>query len=129
MLNPMDSNASQGSPISGLDREEAIFNAAKSLPASDRAAYLSAACGQDAALRQRIEQLLESHTKAADFLEPAPPGPGVRATIVLAPPPSEKAGDRIGRYKLFANSSAKAAAAWSMSPNKPNPSAAASRSK
>src|SRR5436190_15230565 len=41
--------------------------------AVERADYLNTACGSDAALRQRVEALLQSHERAGDFLgKPAP---------------------------------------------------------
>ncbi len=82
------------------DRGEAIFHGALQLPEAQRAAYLSRACGADAALRERVENLLKAHEEAGAFLaEPpaAPPNP----TIALTLPITEKAGDRIGRYKLL----------------------------
>jgi eukaryotic-like serine/threonine-protein kinase len=36
---------------------------------TERAAYLGQACGGDATLRQRVEALLRSHERAADFME------------------------------------------------------------
>ncbi len=80
------------------DREVAVFNAARRLPVGERAAYLDEACAGDAALRQRVEELLQARDEAGDFLEsPAavPPGGAVPAV------PAEKLGDRIGRYKLL----------------------------
>ena len=84
------------------DREVTAFNAARRLPPGRRAAYLDEACAGDAALRQRVEELLQANEEAGAFLENSaaiPPGPGgtVRYSVV----PSEKAGDRIGRYKLL----------------------------
>jgi serine/threonine protein kinase len=82
------------------DREVAVFGAARRLPASERAAYLDEACAGDAALRQRIEELLQASDEAGNFLEnPAavPPCGTVRPTAM----PTEKPGDRIGRYKLL----------------------------
>ena len=79
--------------------EENIFAAASDLPVSERAAYLDQACGGDAGLRQRVEALLKSHDEATNFLEVSPPKPG--GTVRLELPPSEQAGDKIGRYKLL----------------------------
>ncbi len=82
------------------DRELAVFSAARRLPAGERAAYLDEACAGDAALRQRVEELLQASEEAGDFLEsPAavPPGETVRSAAM----PAEKPGDRIGRYKLL----------------------------
>jgi serine/threonine protein kinase/WD40 repeat protein/tetratricopeptide (TPR) repeat protein len=91
------------------NREVVIFNAAVELPASQRGAYLQEACADDPALRLHIEALLHVHEEAGAFLETPAPGaqtspmradvPGT--TIRTAFAPSEKAGDRIGRYKLL----------------------------
>jgi len=84
------------------DQEEEIFDAARELAAHERAAYLANVCGQDADLRQRIEGMLAADADAGEFFKthdaPVP-------TVILAeasPSPSiEKAGDKIGRYKLL----------------------------
>src|SRR4051812_42249622 len=75
-----------------LDRQDAVA----------RARYLDEACGADAALRERVEKLLRADAEAGGFFSdpdgrpqsftPAP------STLIL--PVTEKAGDRIGRYKL-----------------------------
>ena len=50
--------------------EETIFTVAldKQTPA-ERSAFLDEACGDDAALRRRVEALIDAHERAADFLE------------------------------------------------------------
>jgi hypothetical protein len=50
--------------------EETVFETAlaKATPA-ERSAYLEEVCAGDAALRQRVEALLQAHEKAGDFLE------------------------------------------------------------
>lgn len=54
-----------GSP----SRVEAIFfTALEQKTAAERADYLDQACGSDAALRLRVERLLEAHPQAMDFL-------------------------------------------------------------
>jgi eukaryotic-like serine/threonine-protein kinase len=81
-------------------REEVVFEAALSLPSEQRAAYLDKACAGDLALRRRVESLLGAHARAGSFLkEPAV----ARAAndIVPALSPTEKPGDKIGRYKLL----------------------------
>ena len=80
-------------------RDEVIFAAALELPPGLRADYLQKTCGEDAALRGRIEGLLKAYQDAGGFMEePA----AARKTIVLSLPPSdEQPGDRIGRYKLL----------------------------
>src|SRR5580693_3834778 len=84
------------------DREVAVFSTALRLPAGDRATFLDEACAGDAALRQRVEDLLQASDEAGNFLNRAaavPPRPG--GTIRLGLTPTEKPGDRIGRYKLL----------------------------
>src|SRR5262245_28169873 len=64
--------------------ERDIFLAVLDLPdPSARAAYIDAACGDDAARRERVEALMRSHEAAGSFLaEPAVvvPDPGQAAT-------------------------------------------------
>lgn len=55
---------------------EAIFDAAARLPASDRAAYLDEACGDDAGLRRRAEALLDADAAAGAFLTVPHDAPG-----------------------------------------------------
>jgi hypothetical protein len=52
--------------------ESIFFTALEKKTAKERTNYLDQACGADAALRLRVEKLLESHPLALDFLaEPA----------------------------------------------------------
>jgi WD40 repeat protein/serine/threonine protein kinase len=77
-----------------FQREEALFNAASELEsAAARAAYLARECAGDDRLRERIEEMLESDTPAAEYFrapqpefhghapepEPNPPGPNSAA--------------------------------------------------
>jgi serine/threonine protein kinase/WD40 repeat protein len=84
------------------DREEELFNIARELAADERPAYLAKSCGQDAELRRRIEGMLEADAAAGEFfkIKVAPPSTGMVADADLSPS-IEKAGDRIGRYKLL----------------------------
>ena len=77
------------------DRELEIFSAARRLPASAHAAYLDQACGGDAALRQRVVELLEAGAAAGDFMES--PAAAVPNPVVSA---IENTGSKIGRDKL-----------------------------
>ncbi|PWU18266.1 MAG: hypothetical protein C5B50_09560 [Verrucomicrobia bacterium] len=88
--------------------EFAIFNVARRLPLADRSSYLDQACGGDGALRARVEELLGAAEDAQGFLKDPAPGAQrfgaadaastrVQGTVA----PGEKAGDRIGRYKLL----------------------------
>jgi eukaryotic-like serine/threonine-protein kinase len=83
--------------------EEAIFEAARHLPAAQRAAYLDSVCGGDGALRQKVDALLAAHGQAGEFLsKPAAVSP---ETIKIDPlqqsAAGEKVGDTLGRYKLL----------------------------
>jgi tetratricopeptide (TPR) repeat protein len=81
-------------------KDEAVFEAALQLPAGERAAYLDKACAGDGELRRRVEGLLGAFERAGGFLkEPAVPLPPRTSPLTL--PPTEKPGDRIGRYKLL----------------------------
>src|SRR5215203_4239876 len=85
-------------------REVAIFSSALELDASQRAAYLDKACGDDGALREHLENLLRVHEQAIPFLESRGSAGGAQDLTVRADglsAPAEKAGDRIGRYKLL----------------------------
>ena len=97
------------SPMSDpVEREFAVFSAARRLPPEERAAYLDEACAGDAVLRQQVENLLRAGEEAGVFLQQPAPGaqrpahggasPNLPPTVAAA---GEKAGDRIGRYKLL----------------------------
>ena len=81
------------------DREEALFREALQRPEGpERDAFLNQACAGDQALRSRLEALLEAHESPDLFLEPQAVPPG-NTTVRL--PVTEKAGDKIGHYKLL----------------------------
>ncbi len=91
-----------------MDREVAVFSAARRLPAGERAEYLDEACAGDAELRQRVEQLLQAAEEARGFLQDAASGAQRPAeilasskTLEIAAGPEEKVSDRIGPYKLL----------------------------
>src|ERR1039458_630515 len=84
------------------DRELAVFSDARKLPAQERAAFLDKACAGDAALRHRVEELLQASDEAGAFLDsPAAIPPRSGETVGLPAIPANKPGDRIGRYKLL----------------------------
>ncbi len=93
----------ESSAMNPASAEQAIFaEALRRDTAEARASYLDAACGTDTTLRRRIEALLRAAEKAGDFLEQPPTGLSADAgSTLLATEPSEKPGDRIGRYKLL----------------------------
>src|SRR5882724_5846118 len=80
--------------------EEVIVEAALQLPADQRVAYLEQACAGDADLRRRVEVLLGAFERAGGFMkQPAAPSP--EGTVRFSFAPTEKPGDKIGRYKLL----------------------------
>jgi serine/threonine protein kinase len=64
-----------------------------------RARFLDEACGENAALRVEVLELLQAHEGAGDFLVPQD-NPALVATQ-FARSLTEKAGDQIGPYKLL----------------------------
>jgi serine/threonine protein kinase/WD40 repeat protein len=87
------------------EREVAVFNVARRLPASERSTYLDEACAGDNLLRQHVEELLLANEEVGEFLQDPAPGTqrreGVSPVLSTVMSPVEKAGDRIGRYKLL----------------------------
>jgi WD40 repeat protein/serine/threonine protein kinase len=71
----------------------AIFDHAMELPASERRAYVDAACRDDATLRENVLELLAAHEVVGKFME----APTVAGLVPLAEGP----GTVIGRYKLL----------------------------
>jgi len=87
-------------------REEAVFEAALRLPVDERAAYLDKTCATDADLRRRVEVLLGALERASGFMkQPAislsPIGGEGQGEGAVRHLPTEKPGDKIGRYKLL----------------------------
>src|SRR5262245_48789301 len=72
-----------------------IFAEALKLLPADWPQFLDRACGDDAALRKRLENLLAAHREAGTL---PPPGDDVAATH---DPIIECVGAQIGRYKLL----------------------------
>ena len=70
--------------LTGSNRLDAILCDAVEIDSiAERKAYLDGACGSDAELRCRVEELIALHFSAGDFLEK--PAVAV-ATTALAPP-------------------------------------------
>lgn len=61
---------------------------------TERADYLAEVCGGNTVLREEIETLIAAHLADEAFMEPL-------ADPLWLEPRSERAGDRIGRYKLI----------------------------
>src|SRR5262245_47152143 len=79
-----------------LKAKEIYLNAAEKSSSADRQAFLSMACGDDAALRREVEELLGHHEELGSFLHVP-----VSAPPTLRVPSSEEAGTVIGAYKLI----------------------------
>jgi serine/threonine protein kinase/tetratricopeptide (TPR) repeat protein len=79
-----------------LTRAESIFQAAADLPLGDREAFLAEQCGDDPALRDLVEDLLERHDGGmGSFLKP-----DVADRIAPDETPGPRTFDRIGPYRL-----------------------------
>lgn len=53
-------------------RLEELYHAALAIPVADRTAWLDCACGDDQLLRRAIDELIESDSRAAGFLDGSP---------------------------------------------------------
>src|SRR5262249_32033461 len=85
---------------SPIQRQLEIFSAALERPVGpERDAFLAQACAGDASLRQQVDALLTGHEDAGTFLDKAAGPVGPSGTHLV--PVTEKAGDKIGRYKLL----------------------------
>jgi WD40 repeat protein/serine/threonine protein kinase/Flp pilus assembly protein TadD len=82
-----------------VQAEEAIFLAALDrATCEERMAYLEDACGGNAELRQRVEELLWCHEQPEGPLDAAPSG---LADTIESSPPAERPGTTIGHYQLL----------------------------
>jgi serine/threonine protein kinase len=82
--------------ITSAGRVIEVFHEAKSRAAgAEREQFLTEACGDDAPLREEVNQLLAADEDAADFLNDGNGGADFAGFT------SEQPGERIGRYKLL----------------------------
>src|SRR5438876_225555 len=79
-----------------------IFADALQKQPGEQAAFLDHACRGDAALRQRVEQMLVAHAQASSFLETPPSAIAIASRDVTEDyqPITERPGSHIGPYKL-----------------------------
>ncbi len=63
------------------NRDVVLFTEALKLPVEERDAFLRRACGDDTALREKVEALLKAQDRIGDFLE--------KPAATLIPPPDE----------------------------------------
>jgi serine/threonine protein kinase/tetratricopeptide (TPR) repeat protein len=83
---------------SGPSREKEIFERALDIDSvEERQRFLAQACGDDAALLNRVEALLKANEESSRFLPDEP----LQVPMLPNTPVTEKAGDRIGHYKLL----------------------------
>ena len=80
---------------SPLPARDLFLEALEKPTPAERAAFLDGACRGDDALRAAVEELLAHHREDSFLEDPASSLP----TVIS--PPSEEAGERIGRYKLL----------------------------
>src|SRR5262245_33277473 len=81
-----------------MDERSIFVGALDKTNEDERTRYLAAVCGEDAALRQRVEQLLAAHRAAGGVLDrPARTDEPTGAF----PPVTEGPGTIIGPYKLL----------------------------
>jgi len=85
------------------EREAALFALAVEKPVAERPAFLQAICGNDYALRQRLDALLAAHDQPEEALGKGVAAATVKATVKLDldDAPDEAVGQTLGRYKLL----------------------------
>jgi eukaryotic-like serine/threonine-protein kinase len=83
------------------EREAALFALAVEKPVAERAAFLHAVCGGDAALRQRLDALLAAHEQPDPALAAVTVEARPTIKLDLAEAPDEAVGQTLGRYKLL----------------------------
>src|SRR5439155_1692668 len=105
-------NKKPSETVSGSVERQLFFRALEKPAGKERAAFLDVACGDDPDLRRRLEALLQKFESLGTFLEkPAVSAPDSLHRLIAGGDSStetvptetltEKAGDRIDRYKLL----------------------------
>jgi serine/threonine protein kinase/tetratricopeptide (TPR) repeat protein len=77
--------------------EQIFWDAGRIASPDEQDAYLDRACGGDAELRRRVEELLQARSKASNFLESVVPTPVATVEELIG----ERPGTVIGAYKLL----------------------------
>ncbi len=83
-----------------LARVRALFDEVIQAPLSGRPDLLSSRCGDDSALKRRVEALIATAESDEPFLS-QPTRPDCSTSTLATPPLSERPGIRIGPYKLL----------------------------
>src|SRR5262245_35303101 len=88
----------EGPMAPAVDPIESILAAAVEITSeAERRAYVDRACASDAALKRRVEELIDNHFRAGSFLETPVLDPGATTDQ----PVRERPGTIIGPYKLL----------------------------
>lgn len=82
-------------------REEALFALALAKPSAERTVFLDRECGDDKALRARLEALLAAHEQPDNLLPTQVETARPTIKLDLADAPDEAVGQTLGRYKLL----------------------------
>ena len=82
-------------------REELLFGLALTKPVAERAAWLNRECGDDGALRARLDALLAAHDLSETLLATKVDDVQPMFKLDLADAPDEAVGQTLGRYKLL----------------------------
>ena len=93
-MNTLGHNMKREPDSAAPSREESLFDAALALPPEQRAAYLDKECGPDAALRQRVADLLKAYGKSDGFLEAPAAAAGPSGTMAADCSARRKSGRR-----------------------------------
>ena len=84
-----------------MTEREIFLEALEMATPEARAAYLQGACGRDATLRHKVDELLKEHFSNDSLLaRPALEGERPAPTVLVAPP-EEAPAQMLGRYKLL----------------------------
>jgi serine/threonine protein kinase/tetratricopeptide (TPR) repeat protein len=83
------------------EQVKAVFAAALERPSGGRSAWLARVCRGNAALRARVETLLDAHERAGAFMEDKRSASPADAAPAAPAVPEEQPGAVIGHYKLL----------------------------
>jgi len=97
----MRPNPQTDEPLMYPNREELLFGLAMTKPAAERALFFDRECGEDPALRARLEALLAAHDQPDDLVPTQVEAGRPAIKPILADTPDEAVGQTLGRYKLL----------------------------
>lgn len=84
-----------------MNEREIFIEALQKSSAAEQDRFLSEACGGDALLKRRVEELLREAKKLGGFLEPQAELDDSQFASTIVAPQTERLGDKIGPYKLL----------------------------